>query len=406
MGSLVKCCSWCKTNVTSSLKDHYLESQRKRDIFLVLLFFFSPPHFADHTDNFQGFFSLSQTLYVCVHLQISAHQFTTLFIPASNRAEQIFPREFCVSSLASSSRCMTIPSSLFKCTAHCSKSHLAVLGLPGIELVFFIAAHIVLCVSALFYSFTWARILGLHLCLLNKLSQRLFHPVSGEWLKFACTVVLCCYVHWMHSQKTTCCWTLDSTGEPWFRVNPCSLSLLTLLKKKNNQTTNNIKNSKPTPPHFLFWKRLTRKEVYWALWQPHSCCGAPSIHAKSHISFSLLSSRQEGARQAPSFLPLLSLEDIPTPPSPQLGTAQSKGLWLKEARLKAWVVQGFTATKERHTHTRWRSRNRYPECFVLSDFVSKLRSPFHKGIIHCEFWHASCRFYKLKLRTESTFFTS
>jgi len=103
MGSLVKCCSWCKTNVTSSLKDHYLESQRKRDIFLVLLFFFSPPHFADHTDNFQGFFSLSQTLYVCVHLQISAHQFTTLFIPASNRAEQIFPREFCVSSLASSS---------------------------------------------------------------------------------------------------------------------------------------------------------------------------------------------------------------------------------------------------------------------------------------------------------------
>lgn len=114
--------------------------------------FFNPPHFADHTDNFQGFFSLSQTLYVCVHLQISAHQFTTLFIPASNRAEQIFPREFCVSSLASSSRCMSIPSSLFKCTAHCSKSHLAVLGLPGIELVFFIAAHMVLCVSAL--SFT------------------------------------------------------------------------------------------------------------------------------------------------------------------------------------------------------------------------------------------------------------
>lgn len=113
-----------------------------------------------------------------------------------------------------------------------------------------------------------------------------------------------------------------------------ALSLLTLLKK-NNQTTNDIKNSKPIPPHFLFWKRLTRKEVYWALWQPHSCCGAPSIHAKSHISFSLLSSRQEGARQAPSFLPLLSLEDIPTPPSPQLGTAQSKGLWLKEARLKA-----------------------------------------------------------------------
>lgn len=142
--------------------------------------------------------------------------------------------------------------------------------------------------------------------------------------------------------STECILRRQPAAEPWTLQENLDLGLIPALspflhssKKKNNQTTNNIKNSKPTPPHFLFWKRLTRKEVYWALWQPHSCCGAPSIHAKSHISFSLLSSRQEGARQAPSFLPLLSLEDIPTPPSPQLGTAQSKGLWLKEARLKA-----------------------------------------------------------------------
>lgn len=119
----------------------------------------------------------------------------------------------------------------------------------------------------------------------------------------------------------------------------------------------------------------------------------------SHIH--LLSARQQGARRAPSFLPLLSLEEIPTPPSPQLG-----------AMAEGSQAQGLSCPRihchkgKAHTHTRWRSRNRYPKHFVLSDFISMLHSPFHKGIIHYESWHVSCRFYKLKLCTESIFFTS
>lgn len=75
MGSLVKCCSWCKTNVTSSLKDHYLESQRKRDIFLVLLFFLTPHILLTILIIFKAFFPYPKHcmyVFICKYLPISS----------------------------------------------------------------------------------------------------------------------------------------------------------------------------------------------------------------------------------------------------------------------------------------------------------------------------------------------
>lgn len=87
-------------------------------------------------------------VFICKYLPIGSAPSSFLLPTELSKYFQ----ENSVSSLESSSRCVTIPSSLFKCTAHCSKSHLAVVGLPGIDLVFSIAAHMVLCVSALSFA--------------------------------------------------------------------------------------------------------------------------------------------------------------------------------------------------------------------------------------------------------------
>lgn len=115
-----------------------------------------------------------------------------------------------------------------------------------------------------------------------------------------------------------------------------------------------------------------------------------------------------GGSQAGSFLPSPPLSGgHPHSSQSPAGDCPEQGTMAEGSQAQGLSCPRIHCHKGKaHTHTRWRSRNRYPECFVLSDFVSKLRSPFHKGIIHCEFWHASCRFYKLKLCTESTFFTS